>query len=85
MGDFISYQKHHISENSAAYYGAGISLDIYPETLPVIILIGGSGMSDYVDFNTFINNKQRNTISSAAHIQLIEPLNLHDVHGGLPL
>jgi hypothetical protein len=73
-----------ISKNSAAYYGGGICLSIHPVTLPLTIVIGGSGIIDYVDFNSFINNKQENTISSAAHIQSLDTGNPHDVHGDFP-
>lgn len=67
-----------ISENSAVIGGGGISM--YAEASPTHI-IGGSSSSNTTNFNSFINNKKGNTISSAQHIR---STNSGDIHGDYP-
>ena len=67
-----------VSENSASNNGGGIYMG-HEATLTDII--GGSSSSDTANFNSFINNKKGNTISSAQHIRSYDP---GDIHGDFP-
>ena len=77
-----------ISENSA-YSGGGIFLC---DGVLTTDIIGGSSSADTAKFNTFINNKKEDTVSSGQHIRGplndvsdIEPLcNLGDLHSNFP-
>lgn len=68
-----------ISENSAVTSGGGIYM--YPGPLPSNTIIGGSSGVDTANFNSFINNKKGDTISSAQHIR---STNSADIHDGYP-
>jgi hypothetical protein len=68
-----------ISENSADLNGGGIN--IYPEALPTIHIIGGNSIINYINFNNFINNEKGCTISADQHIR---SENSGDVHGNYP-
>jgi len=53
---------------------------MYPEASPTHI-IGGSSSGDTANFNSFINNKLGNTVSSGQHIR---SNNDGDIHGNYP-
>ena len=64
-----------ISENSSKIDGGGISM--YPEASPTHV-IGGSNSADTANFNSFINNKKGDTVSSAQHIRSENSGDIHD-------